>query len=497
MIVYILKTICCSAFFIGIYYVLLEKAKMPHFNRIYLLLSLVASFIIPLIPFTTEVPMFPVLENLTLINESEIPDKVVAVAPSEKIDLVSTITYSIYFIISAFLLLRFIINIIRILSLARKHPQERHNHAKIVLLNKQVIPFSFLRYIFINKSDYHSGLIEPEVMHHEYEHIRKLHSLDIVFIELHNTIAWFNPFLLLYGKAIRLNHEFLADEAVVSRFQDPYSYQLLLLRKSQQAGSSFPVSSSLSYKITKKRLVRITNYSNRNLNFVRCAAIIPSFALALFLFSEKLIAHVPPASDPSLEKSNTLPVSINQVETIGTSDTTPKPPGAFPFIDGTKEGASPQLMGEYAALSEKYAGLDENGQDKIRNVTPADKARMLKIFSTMNTEQQTRQRIVFLKPRLPLTKATPSEALMKLFLDETRYGIWIDYKRVPNNELLKYKNTDFSLATVTPLYGKAKEGKSYSRQVNLTTNEFFEQNNARIRANKEPQMALSARNAKK
>ncbi|MFN6971039.1 MAG: hypothetical protein ACK4NN_09245, partial [Rheinheimera sp.] len=42
---------------------------------------------------------------------------------------------------------------------------------------------------------------------------------DIVFFELLFAVFWFNPFLLFYGKSIRLNHEFLAEQYAKLRFE--------------------------------------------------------------------------------------------------------------------------------------------------------------------------------------------------------------------------------------------------------------------------------------
>lgn len=252
MTAYILKTIICSAFFLGIYYLLLERTKMPLFNRAYLLLALIASFSIPLIRFTTEITVFPVEEVAFAESLAQQIPVVNLEREPVRFDPVPLIIPAIYSLIAVLLLARFIKNIARLVVLIEKNSSIQMGSSRVVLLQERTVPFSFFNYVFVNEKEYAYGRIEPEVMHHEMEHGRQFHTLDIIFIELLKALAWFNPLLIIYRKAIQLNHEFLADDAVVSQFNDPVSYQLLLVNRMNQAGRFLEVTSPFSYKITKK-----------------------------------------------------------------------------------------------------------------------------------------------------------------------------------------------------------------------------------------------------
>jgi beta-lactamase regulating signal transducer with metallopeptidase domain len=54
-------------------------------------------------------------------------------------------------------------------------------------------------------------------MVHEQTHVAQCHSLDILISELFCVFNWFNPFCYLMKHEIRLNLEYLADEAVLDR----------------------------------------------------------------------------------------------------------------------------------------------------------------------------------------------------------------------------------------------------------------------------------------
>lgn len=495
MTAYLLKTVVCSAFFLGIYYLLLERAKMPRFNRAYLLLALIASFSIPLIRFTTEITVFPVEEvEFAESLARQIPVVILEQEPI-RFDPVPFIIPAIYSLVAILLLARFIKNIARLIVLIEKNSSILMGSSRVVLLKERAVPFSFFNYVFVNEKEYAYGRIEPEVMHHEMEHGRQFHTLDIIFIELLKVLAWFNPLLIIYRKAIQLNHEFLADDAVVSQFNDPVSYQLLLVNRISQAGRFFEVTSPFSYKITKKRLVMITNPFNKKTNLTRALAVIPATALAITLFSEKVIAQV--AAPARVHRKAPADTVKKPVRTFAYGDTTKKtgkpPMVAFPMYGGTAEGVSQELLNEYRDLSEKGKLLDGKGRGTYQAFTPEEMARLKTIFSQMSKEQQLRQDVAFFEPMKPFRKTVPGVSQMEAFLDASKYGVWVDNKKVSNSELTKYSNTDFSYVTISKLYGKAKEGRSYTHQVNLMTNAEFEKINAGISANKEPVMVIKAK----
>lgn len=64
MTTYFIKVILCSALFFIIYKLLFENEKMFHFNRIYLLFSIVFSLIVPSVTIPTDSQFLPSAETL-------------------------------------------------------------------------------------------------------------------------------------------------------------------------------------------------------------------------------------------------------------------------------------------------------------------------------------------------------------------------------------------------------------------------------------------------
>lgn len=212
------------------------------FNRFYLLGSLLISFFIPLITFTIKVPAIeiPVTENYVVDGEMPVATAVQTVPTTEYLPYVAI---SIALLISLLLLLRFILNILKINKKISRSEHVSLQGATIVLLQQEVEPHSFFNNIFLTKKEYEDGRIDQQVLVHELTHIRQKHSWDVLFIELLQIIIWFNPMLYLYKRSIKINHEFLADDAVVQTTNNSLNYQQLLL-KCVYVNNHIPLASS-------------------------------------------------------------------------------------------------------------------------------------------------------------------------------------------------------------------------------------------------------------
>jgi bla regulator protein BlaR1 len=293
MITYVFKTIVCSAFLIIIYYLFLEKEKMHRFNRFYLLFSIAFSFIAPLITIKIRSTGYPISETINLANSSFQNSVSQQIMPSLSNNFTfSNILLLIYITVTVFLFFRFIINISVIFFKIKNSKSVQYLGAKIVLTNDNYVPHSFLKFVFVNFKDFESGTIEKEIIGHELTHVRQKHSLDILFIELLTIIAWINPLLFLYRKAVQLNHEFLADEFVVNKLSNTQTYQLLLLDKAKQTNNLL-LSSPFNYLLTKKRIIMMSKNRSHKVAFFKQIALIPIIVATGFIFSTKSVAQEP------------------------------------------------------------------------------------------------------------------------------------------------------------------------------------------------------------
>ena len=265
------------AVLLGFYHLLLEREKMHHFKRFYLLLSLVLSLVIPFV--SLPVSQGALSETILLS-----PVMIDMTAKFGRVDTNSLIFIlgGIYTFAVLMLAVRFAVNISAFISKVRLGTIVYCKEARLVLLEEDVVPHSFLLYIYLSKKEYDDHAIERELYIHELEHVRQRHTLDIIFIEILKIIFWFNPLLYYYKRAIQLNHEFLADEKVICTFKEISYYQNLLLNRASGA-RGLHLASSFNYLLTKKRFIMMTKKTLRFAELTRQIAVIPVIGMLLLI----------------------------------------------------------------------------------------------------------------------------------------------------------------------------------------------------------------------
>lgn len=156
-----------------------------------------------------------------------------------------------------------------------------------MLLNEVIVPHTFFSYVFVNKLKFQNNEIPQEVLLHEQAHAREKHSIDILLIELYQIIFWFNPFILILKRDMKLNHEFMADAAVLRNGADQKNYQNLLLHYSSiQEGSG--LAHAFNYSSIKKRFTVMKTQTSKRSKWIKSLLLLPLTAFLVFGFSNKI-----------------------------------------------------------------------------------------------------------------------------------------------------------------------------------------------------------------
>lgn len=289
MIIYLLKSGLLLVVFYGVYKILLESEKMFRFNRAYLLVSIVFSLLIPLQLFSLGSVFSNKIKIIQLEGIMIEANKVV----SDKINYSEMFVFLlelIYLIIAAILVLRFVRNVYSFYIKTKKSKVEILKGQKIVLTKESILPHSFWNAIFVNQEDFKNGKIPLELIAHEKAHLQQKHTLDILFIEFLQIVFWFNPMFVLYEKAIKLNHEFLADEAVNQQFGEIRNYQNLILDFASHK-NTVTLASNINYLITKKRLLMMTKKESTIKMILKISSATAACVFLLFAFNTEAIAQ--------------------------------------------------------------------------------------------------------------------------------------------------------------------------------------------------------------
>jgi beta-lactamase regulating signal transducer with metallopeptidase domain len=282
---FLIKSTITLFVLLAVYYLFLEKEKIHVFNRFYLLFSLIFSMVIPFI--TIEV-----IQEITqpTVNPGNIQILQGSAIVMEETNYLAIGLWSLYAVVTFILAIRFLSNIIKISSKIKSNTPIAYKNAKLILIPEKSLPHTFLNTIFINETEYNNRQIEAELYTHELTHVTQKHTFDVLLIEILKTVFWFNPIFIFYKKAIQLNHEFLADENVVTYYNNVPFYQSLLLSKANE-NQTFYLASNLNYLITKKRLLMMTKTTSKTEALLKKAMLIPVVTALLFLLCTKVVAQ--------------------------------------------------------------------------------------------------------------------------------------------------------------------------------------------------------------
>lgn len=426
MIDFLLKSTLSLGLLYAVYILLLEREKMHKFNRFFLLFSLVFSLIIPFISFEIYV------ETVALVTKNTIqvmPFSSVIV--EEKVNYMPLFLWSIYGIVTSILIVRFTINLIKIQRKINSNETEHIENYSLILLDEKVLPHTFLNNIFINKADYENRKIEAELFSHELTHVRQKHTLDILLIETLKTIFWFNPLFIFYKKAIQLNHEFLADENVVTSYNNVPFYQNLLLANAS-SNSNFYLASNLNYLVTKKRLIMMTKSTSRNLALLKKVALVPILVGLIYFFSVEIIAQEPVITVKNgTQKKESSIADKDKIRDNYYS-------GVRIILKDTRKNISINKMYEELTLEEKRSYLNWVPDRKIEKEIPAP------LFEKMKTKNM---------------------------------AVWINDKISTKAEINKYKRSDFSYYTYSFVHKNARSKRfPQEYQYTIYTKDYFDKN---------------------
>ena len=96
----------------------------------------------------------------------------------------------------------------------------------------------------------------------------------------------------------------------------------------------------------------------------------------------------------------------------------------------------------------------------------------------MSREEKESLPIIVFDKRNKLEIIIPQDAQLNEFLDSEKFGVWIDGKKVNNNNLKNYSKTDFSSVYISEVNANAVSSKNQQPfQVNLFTHKYFEKIN--------------------
>lgn len=438
MFAYLLKSGLCLFILYGFYKLVLEKESIHKFKRFYLLGALILSFCIPLITFTQYVEVIPqpLPEFTSEFSNNSIAQIGFSKKETSSLPIIPWCLYSIGVLIFS---LKFIINLYQLILKIKNNPKAKRNSFSYVLLQNLVVPHTFFNYIFLNKIKFETHNIPKEVILHEETHANQKHSIDVIFVEFLQILFWFNPAIYLIKHSIKLNHEFLADKAVLKQGTDAKVYQTILLQFSLNT-QDYQFASTINYSSIKKRFTIMKTQTSKRITLLKSIIIMPLLAILIYSFSNEV----------TVEKTKNS-------EEIAFQNTQPN------------EGATESMMKEYNDFIAEYEATKRIYKDKLRRVAA--------IYDIMTDKQRAS---VTKYPERSLNRSYsekelkhPTQAELDSWSQSTGLTISIDAMRIKNADLNKYKPKDFVLYRLGWKPQTNNHEKSKPTRCSLYTDEGF------------------------
>lgn len=283
---YDLKVATLLAVFYMFYRLLLSRETFHCVNRIVLLTTAVASFILPLCVITLHKTVVIELtethvdfEGMTMMIEEaeQQPFWQTAAVIAFFIGMVATLGYTLSNVLRVWLLI----------SRSQQHPQS--DGTVICVTSFDVSPFSWMHYIVLSQSDYEAQ--DASILAHERGHIRRRHSLDLLLVDTLTALQWFNPAMWMLRQDLRAIHEYEADAAVLSQGINMRQYQYLLIQKAV-SHCGYSVANGISHSTLKNRINMMLHKNSSRASKLKLLALVPIVGIALAMQAETVNDYV-------------------------------------------------------------------------------------------------------------------------------------------------------------------------------------------------------------
>lgn len=330
IITYMSESLICGAFLYMLYALLVNKERSYTFQRLYILISIAAITLFPLIDiplgFNSPLDFRHYLEPAVATAEGN--GESAGLSSLIRRDIWSLSFTYLYIAVSTIYILFIAVHLMRIYRIYKNSTRAGFGKYTLVCSSQVEVPFSFMNTIFIGDQ-----MIEHDreyVINHEFSHITRGHSFDILIVNIINIIQWFNPFIYIFKRSLIETHEYQADRDVLTRGGSLVIYRKLLLNS--QFGLSPYLSNSLNKSLTLKRFKKMENLEQKRAGVKAVSA---TLLLLSILFT---LVSFTSADGTALETKNTKEALISQVNS-DLSDTTKR---ELPFMQVEEK---PKFMG--------------------------------------------------------------------------------------------------------------------------------------------------------
>ena len=347
---YLLRANVCLAGLFGLYWLLFRRHTFFALNRAYLLLTVMAAALLPLVELPTETVEAVNLPTVYL------PGMVVAASETPVFSLTDALLWG-YGLGMAVCMSWLLLGLWRVARLIASGERVTRPGYTLVLVDDSCLsPFSFFGYLVMSRADYDpegdkiqsqptdNEWVDNPIFRHELVHIRQWHSADVLLAEVVKCLCWCNPMAWWLSRALQQTHEFLADQSATNAALPPADYARFLVgyalgEKPMEARTLFIANSFAEFSQLKNRIIMLkTNPTNRRAMWLYV------LALPLVALLTSLVADRYPASAVEISARPSKPTTVSGFVT----DKKGGPlPGANIVVMGGTKGTNTDAKGRF------------------------------------------------------------------------------------------------------------------------------------------------------
>ena len=317
--IYDAKVALLIAIFYMFYRLMLARETFHRVNRLTLLLTAAASFVLPLCIITLHKTVR--MEAVPMVSVGNLQMEMAADAGPEWWQVLLPAIFIIGVVATLGHTLMSMFRILMLIKRSEKHPQP-DGITICVTSNDQIQPFSWMRYIVMSRRDYEDG--NPAILAHERGHIRLRHSWDLLLVDTLTALQWFNPAMWMLRQDLRAIHEYEADGEVLSLGINARQYQYLLITKAAGIGG-YSLANGISHSTLKNRINMMLHKKSERRSLLKLLALIPIVGLALALNARTVTDYVydePQKQQPVKKgkKAGTIKVNGQEIKVVEQDD---------------------------------------------------------------------------------------------------------------------------------------------------------------------------------
>lgn len=270
-----------SAFYLA-YLALFQHQKHFVFNRIYLPLSFLLSFVIPLLTFTT-VQYIPVRSPEAASYAYLADTATVARHPAFVLQWYHYLL-AVYLAGAVIFFANLLLGHLKAIGIIRLSRVKMVSGVPVHVTPHEVHPFSFFNRIVLSGKTLENPNLDM-IVSHELVHVRERHTLDILLTELLFLMQWFNPFAWLVRDAVRSNLEYLTDDQITKQY-NAEAYQLAMVGLAHKKGVA-PFLTALNGSKLKTRIIMMKKKNENRYVLLKQLLVLPLLAVLTMSLSNK------------------------------------------------------------------------------------------------------------------------------------------------------------------------------------------------------------------